>query len=456
MKSTPFTADIVLEILLGLPRSGPYYVAYSGGLDSHVLLHSLWSVKSQLSVDIHALHVNHGISDSADSWAVHCRKICNSLGISFTLLKLNKSCPDGESMEAWARRLRYQFMANEMHAKSVLLTAHHLDDQAETLLLQMIRGAGVKGLAAMPMLKKENEVWHARPFLNTCRRQLLDYAREHDLQWIEDESNINIAHDRNFLRREILPTLRQRWPAISETLTRVAAHQADAMLLLDELAEADLLICIDQSRSKLNIEQLLKFSSARQVNVIRYWLRAQHLPVPDTSRMHQILETLLQARKDASPVITWPGCDIRRYRQQLYASIQLPPHDASRCIDWKLDTPCQLGDDLLSAKLKEGEGIKQDICPDNHLQVRFRQGGEKIQLKNKRHRQELKKLFQEEEIPPWLRNRIPLLYAGDVLIAVADLWIDAAAYSNDNELSWQIDWTGLDKFVKSNCIKNGN
>jgi len=343
-----------------------------------------------------------------------------------------------------------------MQAKSVLLTAHHQDDQAETLLLQMIRGAGVKGLAAMPMLKKENEVWHARPLLNTCRQQLLDYARENDLQWIEDESNINIAHDRNFLRCEILPMLRRRWPAISETLTRVSAHQADAMLLLDELAEADLLICLDQTRSKLNIEQLLKLSSARQANVIRYWLRASHLPVPNTSRMQQILGTLLQARGDASPVITWAGCDIRRYQQQLYASKPLPPHDASRCIDWKLDTPCQLGDDLLSAKLKEGGGIKQDICSNSHLQVRFRQGGEKIQLKNKRHRQELKKLFQEEEIPPWLRNRIPLLYVGDVLIAVAGLWIDAAACSSDNELSWQIDWTGLDNFVKRNSFKNEN
>ncbi len=450
MKSSLFSADYLPAFLRALPGSGPYFVAYSGGLDSHVLLHALCSVKSQLGADVHALHVNHGISTEADRWASHCENTCATLKIEYTLLKFDEVCPDGESMEAWARKLRYQLMDNEISAEGVLLTAHHQDDQAETLLLQMIRGSGVKGLASMPMIKKSGDLWHARPLLNTRSQQLLDYARGHGLQWIEDESNSNIAYDRNFLRRKILPVLQQRWPAVNRTLARAASHQADSLLLLDDLAEIDLQLCLEKHSGRLNTGQLSVLALARQANVVRYWLRHQHLPVPDTSRMQQVLDELLHAREDASPVVTWTGCEIRRYQSQLYASKPLPGHNASIQIDWTLDSPCQLGDSQLSAKLGKSPGIKASVCPNHHLQVRYRQGGERIKLGEKRCSRELKKLFQEEGIPPWLRNRIPLLYADDVLVAVADLWIDVVACSGSNESAWQIHWTGLKNSTNAN------
>ncbi len=424
-----------------MPVSGPYYLAYSGGMDSHVLLHALSSIKAELGADIHAVHINHNINSSADSWRIHCENICKELAINFTVLKIDETCPQGESREAWARRLRYQLLASQVGDKGVLLTAHHQDDQAETLLLQLTRGAGVKGLAAMPALKKVDGMWHARPLLKYARGQLLDYARHHNLQWIEDDSNSDIAYDRNFFRQDVFPGLRQRWPNIAATLSRVAIHQAEAMKLLDELAESDFAACRDKSEDCLNIDRLTQLSTARQVNLLRHWLRRLDLPVPDTRIMQEILNQFLSAKADAMPLISWAGTELRRYQHQLYASRPLPDYDKHLTGSWQLDSPCQFGPGVLEARLKRGPGIRTDVCPDKQLQVRYRQGGEKIRLKNKTHRQTLKKLFQESGVPPWLRERIPLLYKDGKLIAVADLWIDSEACSTKAEKSWHISWT---------------
>ncbi len=437
----------MLTTLEALPVSGPYYVAYSGGLDSHVLLHTLFSIKSELSNEIHALHVNHGLHVAADDWVVHCENTCKNLKIDFTALKIEQPCPQGESREAWARQRRYQLLAAQITDDAVLLTAHHRDDQAETLLLQMTRGAGVKGLAAMPAVKRRGRLWHLRPLLDINRRQLLDYAKQHRLKWIEDDSNSDLAYDRNFFRQEILPTLAQRWPNIATTLSRVAAHQAEAMLLLDELAESDLSACIDNDRQRLNLEKISILSSARQANIIRCWLRQRDQPVPDTRKMQEILNALLPARVDASPLVSWPGVELRRYKNYLYAIAPLAEHDRDNVVNWHLETICQLSEGAISARLAKGVGIKVGVCPERKLQLRYRQGGEKIRLRHKNHRQELKKLFQERGVPPWWRDRIPLLYLDDKLIAVAGLWIDAEACSDGNEISWQIHWSAQKKLM---------
>lgn len=449
MNDSSFSADKLLTTLRSLPPFELYYIAYSGGLDSHVLLHALLSIKSELNADIHALHVNHGLNVSANSWATHCEKTCNDLEINFTLLKIDESCPRGESREAWARRLRYQLLIARMSAGDVLLTAHHQDDQAETLLLQMSRGAGVKGLAAMPMLKKQDSVWHARPLLGAGRQHLMDYARLHGLQWIEDDSNSDTSYDRNFFRKEIIPKLQQRWPSVTATLARAASHQVEAMMLLEEMAAADLLGCGDEAAARLKLGPLLLLSPARQANVIRYWLRSLKLPVPDSRVMQEILNKFLPARADASPLISWPGIELRRYQQHLYACGPLRSHQGQNNLNWHLESPCRCSDGVLSAKMGQGAGIKVSVCPDKQLQVGYRQGGEKIRLTKKGSTQELKKLFQQAGIPPWLRDRVPLLYKDDVLIAVAGLWIAAEACTGKDESAWQIHWTGLDSLKVS-------
>ena len=455
MKPSPFSADSLLATLNTISVSGQYYVAYSGGLDSHVLLHALHSIKSELSAEISALHVNHGINKNAGEWILHCEKTCKALEVKLMILNIEESCPQGESMEAWLRQRRYSLFATELKADDMLLTAHHQDDQAETLLLQLSRGAGVKGLAAMPLLRKRDGICHARPLLNSSREQLHEYANLHKLQWIEDESNSDPDIDRNFFRHEILPNLQQRWPNIAETLSRAAKHQAEAMMILDESAEIDYQECIARIENCLDIEKILVLSSARQANLIRHWLRRLSLPVPDTKIMQEILNKVLLAKIDAQPLVSWPGTEIRRHQQYLYASYPYTVQDNEIRLEWDMTSACEFGEGVLSASLGRGEGIKLDICPDKRIQIRYRQGGEKIRLLNKKHHQELKKLFQEAGIPPWIRDRIPLLYKDDKLIAVANLWIDVNACSMDDEIAWQIDWTGSN-WESFNTKKNAN
>ncbi len=447
MKSSSFSADNLLTTLKTLSASNQYYIAYSGGLDSHVLLHAIHSVRSDLDADIYALHVNHGLNKEAHKWAKHCELICKHFDIDLVQLKIEETCPKGESLEAWARNKRYALIATKVANGGVLLTAHHRDDQAETLLLQMMRGAGITGLAAMPSLINRDGMTHLRPLLNVSRKQLQDYAETHRLSWIQDSSNEDLGFDRNYYRHEILPRLQQRWPNVTETLSRAAKHQAEAMMLLEEFADLDLDACKGLSNDRLNLEQVLRLSSARQSNLIRHWLRQLALPVPSTRLMQEIVNKLIPAKIDAEPLVKWSGTEIRRFQQELYALKPLTVIDSLMNKNWLMSSPCQLDNGVLSAKLAPGFGIRPEICPEDCIQIRYRSGGEKIQVSNKEHRQDLKKLFQEASIPPWIRDRIPLLYLNDKLIAVAGAWVDASACSKNDEVSWQVSWDGMDGYM---------
>lgn len=237
----PFTADQVIAKVHALaPDASGYWVAYSGGLDSQVLLHALAAVREQLPAPVGALHINHNLQPDASAWAEQCRAVCAELGITYRALSIQAHAQPGESPEAAARAARYQALVDAVPEGGVLLTAHHQDDQAETLLLQLVRGAGPKGLAAMPERALLGDVPLLRPLLNVSRAALLDYAEQHRLRWLEDPTNASTEYDRNFLRHEILPLLKQRWPATSLVLARSAQHQADAVRLLTELAAMDL------------------------------------------------------------------------------------------------------------------------------------------------------------------------------------------------------------------------
>ncbi len=432
--------DSLNSFLSGLASNTPVYVAYSGGLDSHVLLHLVSQYGNAYSASLHSIHVNHNFSPSSGDWANHCASVAGSLGFEHRALEIIEKPGAGESLEAWAREKRYRLMASKMPENAVLLTAHHLDDQAETLLLQMLRGGGASGLAAMPILNKRYGVLHGRPLLGFSREEIAEYARSQELCWIEDESNVDTTFDRNFLRHEIFPLLRQRWPALSKTLGRVAEHQAEARQVMEEMGNIDLAYVRDPATGGISIELLEKLPAARQANTVRQWIKSVDLPVPASVHLEKILDEVVKARADGEPLVTWPGCEVRRHDKYLFAMGPLSEHDCKQTIEWPLKEKCHVGGGRLVATRDKGRGIKASSIRDGSLQVRFRQGGEKICLPRQQHAKELKKLFQENSVPSWLRERIPLLYHGDELVCVADIWFAADFLSAAGEDSWSIRW----------------
>lgn len=433
------------QLLVGLRQWAParrYWVAYSGGVDSHVLLHALTRIAGQLPGAVAAIHVDHGIHPASGAWAQHCERICGTLGVPLIVERIDASPRRGFSPEAVARGSRYLAIRNHVGEGEMLLTAHQQDDQAETLLLQLCRGAGPAGLSGMPPLRRFGRGWHARPLLPFSRGTIVEYAGWHALEWIEDTSNADMRFDRNFLRREILPRLKQRRPGLSTVLARSAGIQAEAAGLLAELAAEDLLTCRAGAEGVLDLDRLARYSEARRLNAMRSWLKRLGLPLPSATLLHRIQAEVIDARPDSSPCLAWPGAEIRRYRRLLFAGPPLPPHDPRRVLSWRLVEQCDPGSGVLTAGPGQGRGIRRTACPDGCLEVRFRRGGERLQPAGAAHRRELKTLFQEGGMPPWLRDRVPLLYIEGRLVSAAGIWIDSAFAAAPGENAWQVKWTG--------------
>jgi tRNA(Ile)-lysidine synthase len=362
-----------------------------------------------------AFHVDHGLQAAATAWGEHCAQVCRALNVPFRLLPIDARPAPGESPEAAARRARYAALAAELGPDAALLTAHHRDDQAETLLLQLLRGAGPHGLAAMPAVSRLGQGWLLRPLLEVDRDELLAYARAHDLQWIEDASNQDIGFDRNYLRHRVLPLLRERWPAVNRTLARSARLCAETAAWLDEAAAADLAGVATDRPDRLAIPALQELSELHQRNVLRYWLRQLNLPIPDARQLQQILHDVLTAAADRNPCVHWPGAEIRRYRDGLYAMPPLRPHDARQRFIWRADaegwSPLDMpGIGRLEWRETMDGGLRAEALAGGLLIVQFRQGGERFRPMDRAHSQELKKLLQQAGIPPWERDRLPLVY----------------------------------------------
>ncbi|MBL8259630.1 MAG: tRNA lysidine(34) synthetase TilS [Candidatus Competibacteraceae bacterium] len=418
-------------------------VGYSGGLDSQALLHLLarhrdaWPERM-----LEAVYVDHGLQAAAADWGRHCARVCRDLNVPLQILKVDARPANGESPEAAARRARYAALAAELGPDAALLTAHHRDDQAETLLLQLLRGAGPHGLAAMPASSRLGQGWLLRPLLGVERADLLAYARAHHLRWVEDLSNADPAFDRNYLRRTILPLLAERWPAVTRNLARSARLCAETAAWLDQEAKADLAHVATARADALDVSALGALREIRQRNVVRHWLRRLGLPVPDHRHVQRILHDSLTAGRDRQPRVRWPGAEIRRYRDQLYAMRPLAPHDAGRAFIWRscaetwpaLELP---GVGRLRMQETAGAGLRADVLTGGWLTVRFRAGGERLRPVGRRHRQELKKLLQEAAIPPWERDRVPLLYQGDALLAAVGLGVAADCAADADAIGWQ-------------------
>jgi tRNA(Ile)-lysidine synthase len=413
-----------LELKLNALGAGNnLFVAYSGGLDSQVLLDALVKLRALNSkLKITAIHVDHNLSPNARIWSEHCQKICKKLGVSLVARKVDAriDARSGLSQEAVARDLRYEVMQKLLKKGDCLLTAHHADDQAETLLLQLFRGAGPKGLSAMPEKIPFGKAILLRPFLTFSRSELHVYARKNLLPWINDESNTDIKFDRNYIRHKVMPLIKKRWPGILITSARVARHSAEASELLKELAEGDYLKVIGAKANTLSISKLCLLSDARQRNVIRYWFHILHLPTPSSAKLSDIQKNVLLSRRDAMPKVSWQGAEVCRFRDNIYAFEPIKAITDNLILPWSnlhkpLKLPGTLG--MLSCKISS-EDKKLFTKLKNKITVRFRCGGERCKLPHRTGTHELKKLFQEWQIPTWQRNFIPLIYYGDEMLAV--------------------------------------
>lgn len=391
-------------------------IAYSGGLDSTVLLH----LCQQMNLPARAVHVHHGLQSQADNWLTLCEAQTKQLNIPLEIIKLNHKPRPGHSIEAWAREQRYHAFTQIIRPDECLLTAHHQDDQAETLLVQLCRGAGVSGLAAMPVWRPFHQSWHGRPLLTFSRADLQQYADEHRLIYCEDPSNADVRFIRNRIRQRILPELTPVFPSIQRTLTKVANHCAEASTLLDELAYIDL-PQIDENNIDIRLLQTL--SQARQKNVLRVWIAKHGFSMPPETKLNHLLIDVINSRYDKVPYLTWANVEIRRYGYQLYvmASLTKPPSDWSVTWDLKQDLilPHNLG--VLNASAFLAYQQNAPLC------VRFRREGEHCLLPGQKQHKSLKKLMQTWRIPPWLRDHVPLVFAGEYLICALGYYI----YSSD-------------------------
>jgi tRNA(Ile)-lysidine synthase len=431
-----FNPRKLLALLDRHPQS-IFFVAYSGGLDSHVLLHALSQVVP--ATRLRALHINHGWHSEAAQWANRCQQTCAELGIHSEVITVDAQPTQGESPEAYARQARYAALAQRLGKGDCLLTAHHRDDQAETLLLQSVRGAGLRGLASMAEAMPFAEGFLVRPLLSFTRAELQIYAKAQQLVWIEDSSNTDLRFNRNFIRHQVLPLIQQRWPEASKTLARVAENAAEAQQLLEELAFGDWMKIRDPQSNNIAIAHLLNLTPARRRNCLRFWLKQLHFPLPTQMQLQQI-EFLLESADDANPHVNWGGVQIRRYRNFLYPLVLEESKLPALPIAWDLQQAVlplpSLG--FLLAERVQGQGIACDCIKTESVNINFRQGGERFYRQGCLGSHPLKKLFQEWGVPPWQRKKIPLIYFKEKLIAVAGYGVNPSYLARPNEQGYVI------------------
>jgi tRNA(Ile)-lysidine synthase len=417
-----FSPERLLAVISSLPAAPRYWVAYSGGLDSHVLLHALSVLRPLPTAELSAIHIDHGLHRDAADWSARCERYCKEQDIPLKIVRVKVEAASGESLEAVARDIRYATIAAEIGAGDILFTAHHQDDQAETVLLQLLRGSGPSGLAAMPAITGFASGYHARPLLGFSRQQLADYAEQEGLSWLEDPSNRDISFDRNFLRQQVIPLLAERWPSLGRTLSRSASHCGEAQHLINRMAQQDLDRLLDSEDNSLNLTILAELPPPRGRAVLRAWIKGEGFTVPDTVHLERALVEMVAAREERNPLVTWQGAELRRFRCRLYISEPLPPLDSNQVLPWDGSSPLELPAGLGRLLVEEGEsGIPQQLWESGAIQVRFRSGGERCRPPGRGHSKSLKKLYQEMGIPPWQRKRLPLVFVGDQLVAVGDL-----------------------------------
>ena len=434
MKHTEFSSEWLAQRLAalvpGYPQM-PLCVALSGGLDSVTLLAALAArsrARGRAKKFLRAVHVHHGLHSNADRWSEHCESVAARFGVPLTVLRVKVARPRGESLEAAARDARYEALGRVLLPGECLLTAHHEDDQLETVLLQLMRGAGVAGLAAMPEVSRFAQGQLVRPLLTRSRAELELWARSQGLSWVDDDSNAYEQLDRNFLRRRVLPLMRERWPSAAASASRTARHAAEARRLLDALALAD--VERASNGSALSVQRLRVLDGDRRRNAIRFWISRAGFPLPDTRRLNEVCGALLDARADANPEVRWNTTVVQRHADLLSvgaAAVAAAVDADGTPWDWHAAPRIELGapHGALSIDVDPHGPLDLGALPEG-LTVRLRRGGERLRPSRGRPTRTLKALFQESRVPLADRERIPLLFAGDRLLAAGDRWLDAS------------------------------
>ena len=446
----------VTAALTDLPPARRYRVALSGGLDSTLLLHAL--ARCDLPAPLEALHLHHGLSPRADHWQAHCEAFCARLGVPLTTRFLQVTAV-GKGLEDAARQARYRAFDECLGEAELMLLAHHADDQVETLLLRLLRGSGPQGLAGMARQRALGRGQLYRPLLSLTRAQLKAYAEAYQLEWVEDESNADHHFDRNYLRHKVVTPLRERWPAMASAWAQSAALCKESDALLQELARGDLrrVTCFQDSIGPslgpvLDIEGLAAFTPARRHNVLRYWLQSQHLPPPGRELLNQLDSQFIRGREDAQAHLTWAGLELRRFRRGLYLlrsqwlEHRPSPESELRILTLEPGRHDLPGGGTLTltwdAKVRTAEGLRPDLLP---LTLTWRRGGERCRPTGRGHSQKLKKLLQDYALEPWWRDLVPLLYSGQELVAVGDLWVCAGFEAQHDQPGYRLSWSPVER-----------
>ncbi|WP_323666743.1 tRNA lysidine(34) synthetase TilS [Pectobacterium punjabense] len=428
---------LIQTIVAQTAGCGSILLAYSGGLDSSVLLHLLVAVRQRAGVTVRAAYIHHGLNPLADSWAEHCRQQCERWQVPFASLPVTVEAQNG-GIEAAARAARYQALQTHLQEGETLLTAQHLDDQSETFLLALKRGSGPAGLSAMAANTMLGHHRLIRPLLGFSRIQLEAYAQRHQLHWIEDDSNQDERFDRNFLRRQILPRLTQRWPHFSSAVARSAQLCAEQEQLLDELLEESLQALCQQDGA-LSIDGLLPLSPVRRFALLRRWLAQQGAMMPAREQLQRLWDEVATSRQDAEPVLQLNQMQIRRFRQFLYL-LPLMPALKDRILPWQpTSCPLSLPDNLGTLLLADG-GIAVR-APENGeaVSIRFSTSGT-VHIVGRAHGRQIKKLWQELDVPPWWRDRTPLVFYNDQLIAAVGRFVTREGQVREDQPVWHIMW----------------
>ncbi len=422
-----------------VPDGSSILLGLSGGVDSVVLLHLLTRLVPLRNWKLSALHVNHGISPRADEWAAFCTALCKTHDVPLTIERVDIAPLRHKGIEAAARELRHAALMRE--PADFVVLAHHQDDQAETLLLQLLRGAGVKGAAAMPVLKRpvhDSAPSLLRPLLDVSRSELVGYARQHELCWVDDDSNADENYPRNFLRHRILPLIEQRFPAGRATLARSAAHFAEAAALMDALAQQDSQGAWDGE--SLAAERLADLDGVRAKNLLRWFLHQRGALMPDHTRLQEMLRQIRLARADAQVCVAWSGWEMRRYRGRIYAARALLAPEPEFCMTWRGEERLELPQ--LGGALRFMHCVGEGVCAAKlrTATVRLRRGEERMRPDTARPIRSLQYLFQAAGIPPWQRARWPLLYCGEQLVAVPGIAIESSFCAAPSESGLMLVW----------------
>ncbi|TEW56687.1 tRNA lysidine(34) synthetase TilS [Psychromonas sp. RZ22] len=400
-------------------------VALSGGLDSVVLLHLAHQfLKNRDGIELLAHNVNHGLSENAEHWGSFCTQLCEQLGVTLIHSKVHIENRPRTSLEALARDARYQCFREKMQANDIILTGHHQDDQLETLLLALKRGSGSTGLQGIQTSQAFFEGTLLRPLLIFSRQQLTDYAKLHQLQWIEDESNQNTDFDRNFIRHEISPLLKQRWPAIAQSVSRTAQLCQEQQSLLNEIAQQDLENCQCEffSQQTLSIAKLSLLSDARRNNVIRYWLKSNGVQYPSNKQLLALWHEVALAQVDKQPKLQLQSESIRRYQEHLFMVTTQKMQFPEQAIDWSGEkilwlVDAKLGVDFSKVESELSENFQIKCCLRQHIDsnlVCLPEGRDKSRS--------IKKLLHEYQVPPWLREQVIFIFINDKLVEAVGLW----------------------------------